>query len=78
MGIGVSIFLFAVGAILAFAIHTTGNGTVDVNTVGWILMGVGAAGALLSMIFWSSWAGPGYWTHRRRATYVREEVPPGY
>jgi hypothetical protein len=76
MGIGVSIFLFAIGAILAFAVHTTSTNTVDVNTVGWILMGVGLAGALLSMIFWSSWAGPGYWTRRRR-TYV-EEVPPGY
>ena len=77
MGLGVSLFLIAVGAVLAFAVHASGNGSVDVNTVGWILMGVGAAGALLSMIFWSTWAGPGYWTHRRRATYV-EETPPGY
>jgi hypothetical protein len=27
------------------------------------------------MIFWSSWAGPGYWTSRRRTTYV-DEGPP--
>jgi hypothetical protein len=75
MGIGVSIFLIAVGAVLAFAVHANAS-TVNVHTVGWILMAVGAAGALLSMIFWSSWAGPGYWTSRRR-TYV-EGPPPGY
>jgi len=78
MGIGVSIFLIAIGAILAFAVHTSGNGSVDVNTVGWILMAVGAAGALLSMIFWSTWAGPGYWTARRRTAVVEQVPPPGY
>ena len=76
MGIGVSIFLVAVGAVLAFAVHANDN-TVNVHTGGWILMAVGAAGALLSMIFWSSWAGPGYWS-RRRSTYVEEGPPPGY
>jgi hypothetical protein len=29
------------------------------------------------MIFGSSWAGPGYWSSRRRTTYV-DEGPPGY
>jgi hypothetical protein len=75
MGIGVSIFLIAIGAVLAFAVHATSS-AVNVHTVGWILMGVGAMGALLSLIFWSSWAGPGYWT-RRRTTYV-EDAPPPY
>jgi hypothetical protein len=32
----------------------------DVNTIGYILLVVGIVGALLSMTFWSSWAGPGY------------------
>jgi hypothetical protein len=36
-------------------------------------MGVGLASVLLSMIFWSSWAGPGYWSRRR--TYV-DDGPP--
>jgi hypothetical protein len=76
MGIGVSIFLIAIGAVLAFAVHATSS-AVNVHTVGWILMAVGAAGALLSMIFWSSWVGPGYWS-RRRTTYVEEAPPPGY
>ena len=40
MGLGVGIFLIAVGAILAFAVNAT-SGAVDVHTVGWILMGVG-------------------------------------
>jgi ABC-type transport system involved in cytochrome c biogenesis permease subunit len=73
MGIGVSIFLIAVGAVLAFAVNATSS-AVDVNTVGWILMGVGFIGALLSLVFWSSWAGPGYWTQRRSTTV--EGGPP--
>lgn len=74
MGIGVSIFLIAIGAVLAFAVNATSS-AVDVTTVGWILMGVGFVGALLSLVFWSSWAGPGYWS-RRRTTYVEESPPP--
>jgi hypothetical protein len=76
MGLGVSIFLIAVGLILALAVHTSTSGF-DVNTIGWILAIVGALGLVLSMIFWSSWAGPGYFT-RRRTTYVDDAPPPGY
>ena len=72
MGLGVGIFLIAVGAILAFAVNSTSS-AVDINTVGWILMGVGLLGILLSLLFWQSWAGPGYWSRRRR--YV-DEGPP--
>jgi hypothetical protein len=52
---------------------------VDIHAVGWILLIVGIIGVVLSMIFWSSWAGPGYWTSRRR-TYVDDGPagPPGY
>jgi hypothetical protein len=74
MGLGVGIFLIAVGAILTFAINADTNGAVDIDTVGWILMGVGLVSVLLSMVFWSSWAGPGYWS-RRRTTYV-DDGPP--
>lgn len=76
MGLGAGIFLIAVGAILAFAVHST-SGSVDVNTVGWILMVVGLLSLLLSLLFWQSWAGPGYWG-RRRTTYVDEGPPPAY
>ena len=64
MGLGVSLILIAVGAILAWAVDVTTSG-VNLNTVGYILMAVGIAGALLSMVFWSSWAGPGYFSRRR-------------
>jgi hypothetical protein len=49
-GIGVSIFLIAVGAILAFAVNVTTTGF-NLNTIGWILMGVGALGIILPMLF---------------------------
>jgi hypothetical protein len=71
MGLGVSLILIAVGAVLAWAVHVQNSSTFDVNTIGVILLIVGAIGAVLSMIFWSSWAGPGYFT-RRRTTYVDE------
>jgi hypothetical protein len=74
MGLGVSIFLIAIGAILAFAVSATVSG-VDIHTIGWILLLVGLGGAILSMIFWSSWGGRAY--GRRRTTYV-DEPPPGY
>ena len=76
MGLGVGIFLIAVGAILTFAVSDT-SGAVNIDTVGWILMIVGLLSILLSLIFWQSWAGPGYWG-RRRTTYVDEGPPPTY
>lgn len=51
MGIGVSIFLLALGAILAFAIDVQTNG-IDLNTVGVILMVVGGIGLATSFLFW--------------------------
>jgi len=51
MGIGVSIFLIAVGAILTFAVHASMNG-VSIQTVGVILMLVGAIGLLVTMLIW--------------------------
>ena len=59
MGLGVGIFLSAVGAVLAFAVHVASSG-IDLHTVGYILMAVGGLGDVLSLIFWSSWGGPGY------------------
>jgi hypothetical protein len=56
MGIGVAIFLIAVGAILRFAVDVTTQGF-DIHMVGNILMIVGVIGALFSLIFWSSWGG---------------------
>jgi hypothetical protein len=59
MGIGVSMILIAAGAVLVWAVDVSTNGAVNLHTVGWILLAVGAVGALLSLIFWSSWGGFG-------------------
>ena len=64
MGIGVSLLLIAIGAILTWAVTATVSG-VDLDTVGIILMVVGAAGGL----FWSCWGGFGAGRHE---TVVRE------
>jgi hypothetical protein len=78
MGLGVSLILIAAGAIMAWAVHVTASGF-SVHTVGYILLVVGIVGALLSMIFWSSWAGPGYFAGGgRRRTYVEEDGPGPY
>jgi hypothetical protein len=58
MGIGVSLLLIAAGAVMAFAVHVSGHGF-NIHTIGIILLVVGAIGALVSMMFWSSWGGVG-------------------
>ena len=67
MGITGSLVLLAIGAILAFAVEIDAEG-IDLNTVGVILMVVGIIGALMSVMFWSSWGGWG----NRRETVVRD------
>jgi hypothetical protein len=74
MGIGVSLLLVAAGAILIWGVTGELAG-VDVDAIGVILMIVGAAGLLISLLFWSSWGGPGYFS-RRRETYVDDRPPP--
>lgn len=54
MGIGVSIFLMAAGAILAFAVDMPRNG-LDLGIVGVILMLLGGVGLLAGMILWNDW-----------------------
>ena len=56
MGIGTGIFLFAVGAIMRFAVSVQMQGF-NVHTVGVILMIAGVLSAVLSMFFWQSWGG---------------------
>lgn len=60
MGIGFSIFLIAVGAILTFAVKATVAG-VDIHVVGWILMAAGALGVVLTLAVFAP---------RRRRTVV--------
>jgi hypothetical protein len=87
MGIGVSLLLIAAGAILTWAVNATTSG-IDIDAVGVILMIVGLVGFILSLTFWSTWWGPGYFrrtvtsgpaTVRRRRTaapgrYVEEDA----
>jgi hypothetical protein len=54
VGIGTSLFLIAVGAILYFAVNTEVSG-LEISTVGLILMVVGVVGLLISLFFLSSW-----------------------
>jgi len=70
MGMGVSLILIAVGSILTWAVNAEVSG-VDIQTIGVILLVVGLVGALLSLIFWSSWGGPAG-VSRRRTEYVED------
>jgi hypothetical protein len=72
MGIGLSLILVAAGAVLTWAVSAEVSG-VDLQTVGVILMVVGIVGALLSLVFWSSWGGFGT-THRETIIRDRDHV----
>ena len=67
MGISVGLLLFAVGAILRFAVSEDVSG-VDLQMVGVILMIVGIVAALASALFWSSFSP----YDRRRSAVGRE------
>lgn len=71
MGIAVSLIITAAGFILALAVHPTHPGSVNVNTVGWILVVVGIVAFILDLLLWSEW-GPGY----LRRTYVTDGPVP--
>jgi hypothetical protein len=66
MGIGVGLFLVAVGAVLTFAVHASVNG-VDLQTVGVILMAVGALGIVLDLVIFAP----------RRRTVTTYQADPG-
>lgn len=72
MGIGASLFLVAVGAILAFAVDAEISG-LEIETIGMILLVVGIVGLLLSMLFWSSFA-PFRRTEERTVVRDREVI----
>lgn len=68
MGIGTSIFLIAVGAVLRFAVSVDTEGF-NINTIGVILMIAGALGLLISLFLMSAW-------NSRRGGVVVEERRP--
>jgi hypothetical protein len=58
MGIGTSLFLVALGAILYFAVSASVSG-ISLATVGLILMIVGGIGLLVSLFMASAWGDRG-------------------
>ena len=50
MGIGTGIALAVIGAILVFAVNVDLGGAVDLNLIGYILMGAGALVFLISLV----------------------------
>ncbi|WP_431877960.1 DUF6458 family protein [Micromonospora marina] len=68
MGIGTSIFLIAVGAILTFAVNASVGG-IDLDVVGWILMAAGVLGLILTTLVWG---------RRRQVVTTDAEQPVEY
>ncbi|MEW2440488.1 DUF6458 family protein [Micromonospora marina] len=68
MGIGTSIFLIAVGAILTFALNASVGG-IDLDVVGWILMAAGVLGLILTTLVWG---------RRRQVVTTDAEQPVEY
>jgi hypothetical protein len=68
MGIGASIFMLAVGAIITFAFNIR-VGWLDLDAVGWILMAAGALGLVLTLTIFN---------RRRRVVTTSQAAPyPG-
>ncbi len=55
MGLGISLFLLAVGAVLTFALDVESSGGVNIDTIGVILMIVGGIGLLAFLTVFGSW-----------------------
>ena len=71
MGFIVSLLIIAIGAILTWGVNDTSS-SVNLDVIGVVLMCVGLVGFILTMLFWESWWGPGYFRRTRYAT------GPGY
>ncbi len=65
MGIGISIFLLAAGALMTFAVEVDSSDGFNINNAGVILMVIGLIGLLMTVIIW----GP-----RSRQTVVSDDT----
>ena len=74
MGIGVSIFLIAVGAILAFGVNAATD-VANIDVIGFILMAVGALGLIVSMTVWGNWRRPTTVVEEPSTVVRRREYP---
>ncbi len=68
MGLGTSLFLIAVGAILRFAVTVSAHGF-NIHTVGTILIIVGVVGLIISLLYMF------VWSDRRRTAVPVDTVP---
>lgn len=70
MGIGTSILLIAVGAILAYAVNADISG-IEIDTAGQILLIIGIIGLIISLLYEFMYSRP-----RRTAVTRYDEAPP--
>jgi hypothetical protein len=71
----VGLVITAVGFILALAVHPHSNSSVNVNTIGWILVVVGLVAFLTDLVLMMTRGRPGY---LRRTTVVNDPAYGGY
>jgi hypothetical protein len=72
MGFIVSLLIIALGAILTWGINDTSK-SINLDVIGVVLMGVGIVGFILTLWFWETWWGGGYFRRTRYASGA-----PGY
>ena len=68
MGIGGSILLIVVGAILSFGLNNHDLGPFNLDMIGWILMIAGLLGLVLTLWVWNS--------RRTRVVTTQQQVVP--
>jgi Domain of unknown function (DUF6458) len=73
MGVGTSLLLIAIGAVLRFAVTISTHGF-NIHTIGVILMIVGVIGLIISLFWLAVWRD----RHAAGTRYVERDVPPGY
>src|SRR6266508_748369 len=75
MGIGASIFLIAIGAIVAFGVNYQLS-WLDLSVVGWVLMLSGSTGLVLTVYFWNRRRQASTTVEERRYYNGRSTPPP--
>ena len=73
MGIGTSIVLIAVGAILKYAVTASISG-IRLDTVGTILLVIGILGLVISLLYTAVWSDRDRGVRRERV--IEDDVPP--
>lgn len=75
MGFVVSLLIIALGAILTWGVNDTSS-SINLDVIGVVLMGVGIVGFILTLWFWESWWGGGYFRRTRYASGPGYEYGP--